>query len=265
MELREFFERHPKVALAFSGGVDSTYLLHAAVRAGADVRAYTVNSAFQPRFEIEDARRAAREIGSPLRVIDLDVLSDDAIAANAADRCYRCKRAIMEAVAAAAREDGYEQLIDGTNASDATDDRPGMRALEELSVLSPLRLCGVSKAEVRRRAREAGLFTWDKPAYACLATRVPTGEAVTAEALAATEAAEEALAVLGFSDVRVRWMHGAARVQVPEDQLARAVDARDDILAALGPLYSAVVLDLEPRPREACARAMPDGRCDDER
>ena len=248
MDLREFFERHPKVAIAFSGGVDSAYLLSAAVRAGADVRAYFVNSVFQPRFEIEDARRTAREVGARMREIELDVLAVPEIASNGTDRCYRCKRAIMGAVARVAAEDGYLEIVDGTNASDEADDRPGMRALAELGVLSPLRECGIEKAEVRRRACEAGLSTWDKPAYACLATRVPTGVAITAGMLATTEAAEEALAAMGFSDIRVRWMGGAARVQVPEDQMPLAVERRQDIIEALRPLYTAVVLDLECRP-----------------
>lgn len=247
MELGDFFQQHPKVALAFSGGVDSAYLLYAAVQADADVKAYFVNSAFQPRFELDDARRAAREIGAELREVELDVLAVPGVAANGTDRCYHCKHAILGAVARAAAEDGYAQIIDGTNASDAADDRPGMRALADLSVRSPLRECGITKGDVRRRAREAGLFTWDKPAYACLATRVPTGETITANKLAATETAEDALSAMGFSDIRVRWMDGAARVQVPESQMALAVARRQDILEAVGPLYSAVVLDLECR------------------
>lgn len=249
MDLDGFFRRHPKAAIAFSGGVDSTYLLSAAMHAGADVRPYFVDSPLQPRFELADARRAAREAGVALRVIELDVLADELVASNPPDRCYRCKRLMLGAVAAAAAEDGYGVVLDGTNASDEAGERPGMRALEEAGTLSPLRICGLSKADVRRRAREAGLFTWDKPSYACLATRVPTGERITPEKLAATEAAEGALAALGFSDVRVRLWNGAARIQVPESQMARVLERRAEILSALGPLYEAVVLDLAARPQ----------------
>lgn len=247
MDLREFFERCPKAALALSGGVDSAYLLYAALQAGADVRAYFVDSAFQPRLELEDARRAAREAGVQLRVVELDVLADSAICANSAARCYLCKRAIMGAVSEAACSDGYRRIIDGTNASDDAADRPGIRALEELSVLSPLRMCGIAKDEVRSRAHRAGLSLWDKPANACLATRIPVGESITADKLKATEAAERALAACGFSDVRVRWMGGAARLQVPESQMSDVIARRGCIVAELESHYSAVVLDLEAR------------------
>lgn len=248
MQLREFFAAHPKAALAFSGGVDSAYLLYAAKTCGADVTAYYVNSEFQPQFELDDARRLASALDMPLRVLPLAVLTDPTVAANPPDRCYYCKKRIFSAIAAAAEEDGFSLLLDGTNASDSADDRPGMRALRELSVRSPLRDCGLTKAEIRARSEAAGLFTWDKPAYACLATRVPTGETITAEKLAATERAEGFLAELGFSDFRVRQMNGAARIQLPEAQLPQLLQQRERILAALKPLYGTVLLDLEVRP-----------------
>ena len=173
MELQDFFHEHPKAALGFSGGVDSSYLLWAARQCGADVRPYYIKTSFQPEFEFEDAKRLCREIGAELTVLELDALSDPAVAANPADRCYHCKRNLFGTLAARALADGYTLLLDGTNASDDAGDRPGMRALRELSVRSPLRECGLTKAFIRARSREAGLFTWDKPAYACLATRVP--------------------------------------------------------------------------------------------
>lgn len=247
MTLKDFFTDHPRTALAFSGGVDSTYLLWAARDAGAQVRAYFVQSPFQPRFEREDARRLAKELGAELCVLDLDVLADPEIAANPPDRCYFCKRRIFSVIQAAARADGFPLVIDGTNASDDAGDRPGMRALAELGVRSPLRECGLSKAEIRRRSQAAGLFTWDKPAYACLATRVPAGEAITAEKLRVTETAENALFALGFTDFRVRLLSGFARVQVPADQMTRLVEQRVEIIRQLGPLYQGVLLDLEER------------------
>lgn len=173
--LRRFFEEHPRVALAFSGGCDSAYLLYAAIESGADVCAYYAHSAFQPRFELEDARRLCAELGAALRVLELDVLADENVRANPPERCYFCKRRIFSEILRAAEADGRNCAIDGTNASDDAQDRPGMRALREMRVYSPLRLCGITKAQVRALSREAGLFTWNKPAYACLATRVAVG------------------------------------------------------------------------------------------
>lgn len=247
MTLAEFFEQHRSVALAFSGGVDSAYLLYAAVSAGCNVGVYYVHAEFQPRFEREDARGLARRLGVTLHEIELSVLSDEMIRRNDEARCYHCKKRIFTAIAQAASADGYALLMDGTNASDDAGDRPGMRALAELSVRSPLRECGLTKADVRRLSREAGLPTWDKPAYACLATRIETGTAITPADLAATEQAEEALVNMGFSDFRVRKRGDAAVIQVPEAQLPDLLSRRQDVLHALKPLYSRVTLDLEVR------------------
>ncbi len=247
MTLNEFFQAEPQAALAFSGGVDSAYLLYAAVSCGARVRAYYVKTAFQPRFELDDARRLAAELGADMRVLEADPLAEKAIAANPPDRCYHCKRTIFSAIIAAAREDGFSLVLDGTNASDDAGDRPGMRALRELSVRSPLRECGLTKDDIRRLSRQAGLFTWDKPAYACLATRIPTGEVITAEKLARTEAAEDYLFSLGFKDFRVRLLDGCARLQLPEDQLPRLLARREEIWRELKKMYRAVLLDMEVR------------------
>ena len=247
MTLHTFFQENPKVALAFSGGVDSAYLLYAATASGADVTAYYVHSAFQPTFEREDAERLARELGAKLRILPLDVLCDDTITANPADRCYHCKKRIFTAIVQTAREDGYTVLIDGTNASDDDSDRPGIRALQELSVRSPLRECGITKAQVRALSHEANLFTWDKPAYACLATRIPTGERITAEKLTRTEQAEQFLQSLGFRDFRVRLLGESAKLQVRAEQLPLLLEKRQDILEGLRPLYPHILLDLEVR------------------
>ena len=245
--LADFFRGHPRLALALSGGADSAWLLYAARACGCDVRAYCIQSAFQPAFELEDARRLAADMKVPLTVIPLDVLSCPEVAKNPADRCYHCKRALFSALVGRARADGFDTVVDGTNASDDAGDRPGMRALAEMGVLSPLRLCGIAKAQVRECARRAGLFTWDKPAYACLATRVPAGTAITDELLRRIEGAEAALMAMGFSDLRVRLYHDAARVQLPAAQLGRAVEARGAIRAALKPWFDTVLLDLEDR------------------
>ena len=247
MTLEEFFTQHPRTAVAFSGGTDSALVLWEAGRYGRDVRAYYVHTVFQPAFELADAKRLAEELDVPLTVVEADVLAVPEAAANGPRRCYYCKRALFTTLWQRARADGYTVLLDGTNASDDAGDRPGMQALRELEVRSPLRECGITKAEVRRMSKEAGLFTWDKPAYACLATRVPAGEAITAETLARVEGAEDALFRLGYTDFRVRVFHSAARLQLPRGQMERAVREAETIQAALKPYFTPILLDLEGR------------------
>lgn len=247
MTLDCFFAENNKVAIAFSGGVDSAYLLYAALKAGADATAYYVKSAFQPQFEYDDAVTIAESIGAKLRVIDIDVLSSPVIVQNPKDRCYYCKKMIMGAIRKAADEDGYPLIIDGTNASDDVSDRPGVRALEEYGVRSPLRECSIAKEEVRKRSKEAGLFTWNKPAYACLATRIPSGETIDAGKLDATEKAERFLASLGFSDFRIRMSEDKARIQINKEQFALMIENRVLVVDTLKKLYRAVLLDLEAR------------------
>ena len=247
MTLQEFFTESPKAALGFSGGVDSSYLLWAAVNAGADIAPYYIQTAFQPAFELEDAKRLCEQIGVKLNVIQLDALADPRVAANPANRCYYCKVGLFGALRARAKADGYDLLLDGTNASDDAGDRPGMKALREMEVRSPLRECGLTKAMIRQESRKAGLFTWDKPAYACLATRVPTGRTITPELLRRVEGAETALFALGFTNFRVRLYDDAARLQLPEDQLAKAVEQRQAIRQALAPWFDIVLLDTQTR------------------
>ena len=247
MTLKEFFEQVPRAAVAFSGGTDSALVLWAARRYGRQVRAYYVHTAFQPAFELADARRLASELDVPLTVVEVDVLGVPEAAANGPRRCYYCKGALFTALWQAARADGHTVLLDGTNASDDAGDRPGMQALKELEVRSPLRECGLTKDQVRQISKEAGLFTWDKPAYACLATRVPTGTAITREALERVERGEDALFRLGFTDFRVRLLGDAARIQVPAEQMERAAALHQEITQALGADFSAVLLDLAGR------------------
>jgi len=245
MQLQEFFRQNPRVAVAYSGGVDSSYLLYAAKTAGCDVHAYFIKSQFQPKFELEDAREFTDSLGITLTVAELDALSSPIVAQNPSDRCYHCKNVVFSRLWELCRADGFDVLCDGTNADDDETDRPGMRALRELGVRSPLRECGVAKSDVRRLSREAGLFTHDKPSYACLATRVPTGTAITAEVLQKVERAEQALFRLGFSDFRVRLLPpNGARLQLPEGQLPLALTQRAEITEALRPEFDCVVLDL---------------------
>ena len=147
-------------------------------------------------------------------------------AANGPRRCYYCKRALFTLIWEQVRSDGHTLLLDGTNASDDAGDRPGMQALRELEVRSPLRECGITKEEVRRRSKEAGIFTWNKPAYACLATRIPTGMRITQEDLRRVEEAEKCLAKMGFTDFRVRLMPEGARLQITEEQMPLAFEKK---------------------------------------
>ena len=237
MNLEEFFKEYPRVAIAFSGGCDSSYLSFAALKYAKDVKAYYVKTAFQPEFEYEDALRFAKEHALNLSVIECDILSVKEVTDNPSNRCYFCKNQIFGRILGRAKEDGYETILDGTNASDDAFDRPGMRALEEMKVISPLRLCGLSKSDIRALSKEVGLFTWNKPAYACLATRVPAGCEITEEILNKTEKAETYLASLGLSNFRVRYRNGDALIQIAEGQQDLYEQVRDKIEAELGKYY----------------------------
>lgn len=248
MDLQTFFVENSSGALAFSGGTDSSLLAWAAARCGKSWTAYYVRSAFQPAFELEDAKKIAAQCSLPLQVLDVDVLACPDVARNPKNRCYNCKKKIFGLILERAAADGYSLVIDGTNASDDAGDRPGMKALREMRVRSPLRECGITKAQVREMSRQAGLFTWDKPSYACLATRIPAGTAITIEVLRAVEAGENALFELGFSNLRIRLRGEAAVLQLPASQLEEAFARRKEIRARLSPLFTLVSLDLTPRP-----------------
>ncbi len=247
MTLERFFHEHPKAALAFSGGVDSAYLLWAGLRAGAEVWPYFVKTPFQPRFELEDAYRLCEQLDVDLIVLDYDILADETVVSNPPDRCYHCKRWMFSRLKRYAASEGFSLLLDGTNASDDGGDRPGMRALAELEVRSPLRECGLTKDRIRALSKEAGLPTWDKPSYACLATRIPIGRAIVREDLEKVERGETALSALGFRDFRLRLTAGGAKLQVLEDQFPLALERKRDILSALEADLSEIALDLRPR------------------
>ena len=230
MTLNEFFIKYPRVAVAFSGGVDSAYLLYVAKKYCTDVRAYFLKSEFQPQFELNDAIRLAKELNVSLQIVTIDVLSSDIVANNPPDRCHHCKRLTFQAI----REDD-------------PDTRPGMRAISEYSVLSPLRECGLTKEEIRRLSKEAGLFTWDKPAYACLATRISFGKRITSDKLKITEASEDFLFSLGLKNFRIRLLGDAAKIEVTADQIEKIIENRETILKELGKYYTGVMLDLKER------------------
>ena len=197
--LEVFLSREPRFAVAFSGGCDSSLLLAAAKLAGNEVRAYLVKTAFQPAFELEDARRVAAALGVPLTVIEADVLAEDAICANPDNRCYLCKGFIFRTIREAAAADGFTVLVDGTNATDDPERRPGFAALDEAGVVSPLRRAGMTKANVRTVLAqlegsfglEPGALMSAKPSFPCLAVYVPEGERIDEASLKAAAHARE--------------------------------------------------------------------------
>ncbi len=230
--LNVFFDENPRFALAFSGGTDSAFLMHAARKHGAEIRCYSVFSEFQPRFELSDVQR----LDPDAEIIPAEVLCDAEIRANGPLRCYHCKKRVFTLIKSHAAADGFDMVCDGTNASDSYDDRPGMKALAELGIRSPLRECGLTKAEIRAYSAEEGLFTADKPSYSCLATRVPTGTEITAEALARIEDGEMYLFSLGFSDFRLRLRGDRFSLELLPEQLDPARSMLDTLKNRLGPL-----------------------------
>lgn len=246
--LRQFFLDHPQVGLAFSGGVDSAYLLWAASQWAALVRPYYLAGPFQPAWEREEARLLAQQLGCRLTELEVSVLDQPQIRANDGLRCYYCKRLMLGRLLDQAQAQGLPLLLDGNNASDPYESRPGMRAGQELGVVSPLRLCGLTKEHIRQLSRQAGLFTWDKPSYSCLATRVATGQKLLAQDLQRIEAGENLLRQLGFSDFRLRLQGETALLQVTAGQLEQAQKLGAELLNRLGQWFPRVSLDERPRP-----------------
>ncbi len=247
MTLQEFFQKHPRIAIAFSGGTDSAYLLYMAKQYAKEIMAFYVSSAFQPAFELADARRFCEEYDIPMTVLKLDILKDETVKSNPANRCYYCKSNILTTILDAAEEAGFRILADGTNASDDATERAGTKALRELNVLSPLRICGITKDQLRTESAKLGLFTAKKPAYACLATRIPAGTPLTVDILHKIEKAETVLAEMGFSDFRIRYLDGAAKIQVTKTQFSLVMEKRAVILDYLKPLFTDIYLDLKAR------------------
>ena len=237
------------VAVAFSGGVDSTFLLAAARGALGDrVLAVSASSRAFPARELAEARAFCEERGIRQIVIDAHEVDAPGYRDNPPDRCYLCKRVLFGALWDCARGQGFEVLADGSNVDDESDYRPGMRALAELGVRSPLREAGLTKAEIRLLSREMGLPTWDKPSFACLSSRFPYGERITDEGLARVDAAEQYLLGRGLHQVRVR-VHGGtvARIETlpGEFDAVAAEPARSEIRDRLNGLgFSYVALDL---------------------
>lgn len=224
-----------RVAVAFSGGVDSTVLLHAARRVLGpdDGVAVIADSPSLPRAELADARRIAETIGARLVEVRTAEGDDPQYRANVGDRCYFCKAALFRAMETFARDEGFGTLAFGEIVDDWSDDRPGARAASEFGVVAPLSAAGLGKDDVRRYAAEHGLEVADKPASACLASRIPVGTEVTRERLATVERAEAELREMGLRVLRVRHHGTHARVEVGADEVERATAIRARIETAL--------------------------------
>jgi uncharacterized protein len=258
--LRSLLHDAGSVCIGYSGGVDSTFLAVSAVRTlGAErVLAVTGLSAAVPAVQREMARRCAREFSVPHLEIDTDELDDPRYAANPSNRCYFCKTELWGRLAAVARAHGLAVVMDGANADDAHDYRPGARAALEHGVRSPMLEAGLTKAEIRQFSQALGLPTWDQPAAPCLASRVQYGIAVNPQRLQQVEAAEAHLRRLGFREFRVRHHGNAARVEVRPDERVRALTLAEQINAALRTLgFTWVLLDVEGYRRGALNEGLP--------
>jgi uncharacterized protein len=205
-----------RIVVAFSGGVDSTFLLAAArdVLGPDRVLAVTAESQIHPAGEIGDTMRLARTVGVRHLIVESEDLQEEEFLANPPDRCYLCKKRVFASLKALAAENGFTTVVDGTNADDAGDYRPGRKALKELGIVSPLQEAGLSKREIRALSKKWGLPTWNRPALACLATRIPYGTRITPELLKRIDAGETALRRIGFVQVRVRDHGDLVRIEI---------------------------------------------------
>lgn len=236
-----------RAVVAYSGGVDSTLVLKAAVDALGieNVVALLAVSPSLPKSEKDEAVALAQQLGARLELLPTQEVNDPAYQTNAPNRCYFCKDHVYRALRLFAQKNGIAHVLDGMNAEDTLDVRPGRAAARELQIVSPLHDLGFSKQDVREAAQALGLPNWNKPAAACLASRVPYGTSVTPKLLSQIERAEAALSGLGFHELRVRHHGDVARLEVPEADLQRALLQREAITAALRANgYTYITLDL---------------------
>ncbi len=231
--LLDIIAEKKSVLVAFSGGVDSSVLLAAAVEAVCGrVLAVTASSPIHPGFELEIARDIASALGVEHRVIRTTEMNEPVFTANPTDRCYHCKKALFTEMKDLARSQGLGAVLDGSTVTDLSDFRPGEKALAELGILSPLRQADLAKPEVRALGKAVGLPVWDRPQAACLASRFPYGTEITREALARVERMEQGLRHLGFRQVRARYHGDLLRIEVEKPDIEKAArpEMRDKIV-----------------------------------
>lgn len=236
--------------IAFSGGVDSSLLLKlacdAVVKTGKKVYGILLHTMLHPKAELEEAESVAKEAGALFRVLRIDELEGAGIEENPVDRCYRCKRYLFRELQKEAELLGVSRILEGTNEDDLHVYRPGIRAVRELGIVSPLADAGLTKADVRRLAGEYGISVSEKPSTPCLATRFPYGVRLTYEAMRKVEQGESYLRSLGLGNVRLRVHGNLARLEVDTDDIGRVTERREDIAGYLKNLgYNYVTLDLE--------------------
>jgi len=248
-KLKSLLKEMDKVAVAFSGGVDSTFLLKVAEDVLGDrVIAVTARSSTYPEREFKEAADFIKKLGIKHIVITSDELEIEGFSHNPVNRCYFCKKELFSKVKEIALQNGIRYVVDGSNIDDTGDYRPGMLALEELGISSPLRTAGLTKEDIRRYSREMGLPTWNKQAFACLASRFPYGQEITHEKLEMVDRAEQYLLDLGFRQVRVRHHGEIARIEVARDERKRFFDEDllDKVQAKLKEVgFRYVTLDLQ--------------------
>ena len=246
--LREILGGMNKVILAFSGGVDSTFLLKIALEelGAAKVLAVTGQSPTYPAWEFAEAKDLARTLGARQLIIATEELAQDDFAANPPERCYFCKQELFSRLAEIAQQEGAKHILDGTNLDDLGDFRPGRKAARELGIVSPLLEAGLTKDDIRFFSRQLGLTTWDKPACACLSSRFPYGTRITSDKLSQVEAGEDFLRSLGFRQFRLRHHGDVVRIEIDREEFPRLLAQADEVARELKTTgFTYVALDLE--------------------